>query len=107
MRNQSAIRRLSPEEMIQRVIALRRDAAMEASAWILLISIPVLLVALFFHRRQAQFRGLGLFGASCPQCAAPLPTVRKATSIREALWGGWTCENCGCKVDRRGRERDW
>ena len=45
-----------------------------------LISIPVLLVALFFHRRQAQFRGLGLFGASCPQCAAPLPTVRKSRS---------------------------
>ena len=48
---------------------------MEASAWLLLISIPALLVALFFHRRQAQFRGIGLFGANCPRCAAPLPTV--------------------------------
>ena len=80
---------------------------MEASEWLLLISIAMLAVAIFFHRRQAQFRGIGLFGASCPKCAAPLPTLRKATSIREALWGGWTCEHCGCKVNRRGRERDW
>ena len=79
----------------------------EASAWFLLISVPVLFVALFFHRRQAQFRGIGLFGANCPRCAAPLPTVRKATSIREALWGGWTCEHCSCKIDRLGRERNW
>jgi hypothetical protein len=60
---------------------------MEASAWLLLISIAVLAVAIFFHRRQGQFRGIGLFGTSCPRCAAPLPSVRKATSIRESLWG--------------------
>jgi hypothetical protein len=41
-----------------------------ASAWILLISIPVLLVARFFHRRQAQFRGIGLF--------VPHATIRRA-----------------------------
>ena len=80
---------------------------MEVSTWILLISAPAMIVAFFYVRKQAQFRGIGLLGASCPRCAAPLPTYRKATSIREALWGGWTCEKCGCKIDRYGRERDW
>ena len=67
-----------------------QSATTEASAWFLLISITVLFVALFFHRRQAQFRGVGLVGASCPRCAGPLPSVRKATSMRETSWGGWT-----------------
>jgi hypothetical protein len=35
-----------------------QSATTEASAWFLLISITVLFVALFFHRRQAQFRGV-------------------------------------------------
>jgi hypothetical protein len=36
-----------------------------------------------------------------------LPMARKATSFREAWWSGWTCQNCGCKIDRYGKERDW
>jgi hypothetical protein len=80
---------------------------MERSTWILLITIPGLLVAMYFVRKGAQFRGIGLSNAACPRCAAPLPTVRKATSFAEVLWGGWTCEKCGCKADRYGKERDW
>jgi transposase len=22
--------------------------------------------------------------------------------LKQALWGGWTCPNCGCEVDRQG-----
>jgi hypothetical protein len=25
--------------------------------------------------------------------------------LEEMMWGGWTCPNCGCKVDRYGKER--
>jgi hypothetical protein len=57
--------------------------SMDASARLLLLSIPTLVVALYLHRRQSQFRGIGMFGASCPRCAAPLPSVRKTTSIRK------------------------
>jgi hypothetical protein len=71
----------------------------------LLICIAAMLVGFFLVRKQAQLRGIGLFGASCPRCAAPLPMFRRAASISEVLWGGWTCERCGCKVDRYGRER--
>jgi hypothetical protein len=40
----------------------------------------------------------------CPVCKSPLPKVGMPTSLRQALWGGWTCPNCGCQVDWRGRE---
>jgi hypothetical protein len=31
--------------------------------------------------------------------------VRVPKGMEETLWGGWTCPNCGCKVDKYGRER--
>jgi hypothetical protein len=39
----------------------------------------------------------------CPRCAAELPQYRRPTSLKQALWGGWTCPNCGCESDRRGQ----
>jgi hypothetical protein len=39
----------------------------------------------------------------CPNCAEPMPTIRKPKNRRQALWGGWTCPKCGCELDRRGR----
>jgi hypothetical protein len=75
--------------------------------WFLLVLVSAMLVAILLVRRQRQVRGIGLFGAVCPRCAEPLPPTRKATSLKEALWGGWTCPKCGCKVDRYGKERDW
>jgi hypothetical protein len=38
----------------------------------------------------------------CPRCTADLPQYRRPTSLKQALWGGWTCPNCGCEVDRQG-----
>jgi hypothetical protein len=40
---------------------------------------------------------------TCPHCAAELPAYRRPTSLQQALWGGWTCPNCGCDIDRRGQ----
>jgi hypothetical protein len=80
---------------------------MNWSTVLLLVSLPLLFGGAVWSRWHAQRRGIGMFGAVCPRCAEPLPTIRKATSWREALWGGWTCQNCGCKVDRYGRERSW
>jgi len=40
---------------------------------------------------------------TCPRCAAELPQYRKPASLKQALWGGWTCPNCGCETDRQGR----
>ncbi len=41
----------------------------------------------------------------CPGCGKPLPTLRKPTSLRQLLFGGWTCGECGCEVTGRGKAR--
>jgi hypothetical protein len=41
----------------------------------------------------------------CPKCDKEQPKVRKPKGWTEILWGGNTCENCGCKMDRFGKER--
>ncbi len=40
----------------------------------------------------------------CPKCNTKLPIWRKPKNKRQALWGGDTCPNCGCEVDRKGKE---
>jgi hypothetical protein len=56
----------------------------------------------------------GLFGFSalslwtsttpdCPTCGTQQPARRKPTSLRQLMWGGWTCSNCGTEIDRHGK----
>ena len=40
----------------------------------------------------------------CPECDAPRPKIRKPANSRQAAKGGWTCTECGCAMDRRGRK---
>jgi hypothetical protein len=40
---------------------------------------------------------------NCPECGQIMPKTRKPANLRQTLWGGWTCPNCGCEMDRRGR----
>ncbi len=62
-----------------------------------------------FISRQSRAKGrwgIGpLRGVKCPRCSTPMPMFRKPTSTQEGLWGGWTCPQCGCKVDKYGNER--
>ena len=39
----------------------------------------------------------------CPECGTPMPKFRMPQSARQWLWGGWTCSECGCEVDRKGQ----
>jgi hypothetical protein len=48
--------------------------------------------------------GINLDPVSCPRCNTPFPQIRKPQNIRQALWGGGTCTNCGAEVDKWGRE---
>ena len=41
----------------------------------------------------------------CPGCGKQLPTFRKPTSLRQLLFGGWTCQECGAEVNARGKAR--
>ena len=40
----------------------------------------------------------------CPECGTPVPRVRRPTSWRQALWGGWTCSECGTEMNQYGEE---
>jgi len=39
---------------------------------------------------------------NCPRCGKPLPKVRMPRNRRQALWGGSTCSDCGCEMDKYG-----
>ncbi len=42
----------------------------------------------------------------CPRCGQKLGDKKLgARSITQILWGGWTCPQCGCDVDRHGKVR--
>ncbi|MBV9123640.1 MAG: hypothetical protein JO112_09805 [Planctomycetes bacterium] len=46
----------------------------------------------------------GLPGGRCPGCERSLPVVRVPSSVHQALWGGWTCTQCGCEIDKWGQK---
>lgn len=64
-------------------------------------------VALFFVFATARKTrwGINLDASSttCPNCGGAVPTLRKPASVRQALWGGWTCAQCGTEIDKWGR----
>jgi hypothetical protein len=39
----------------------------------------------------------------CPDCGTAAPKFRIPANRRQMLWGGWTCPECGCELDRRWR----
>jgi hypothetical protein len=47
--------------------------------------------------------GINLQAVDCPSCGERMPFVRMPDSMFQMLWGGWTCPNCGCKMDKWGR----
>jgi len=40
----------------------------------------------------------------CPDCGKEQPKVRKPKNLRQAMWGGNTCPECGCEIDRFGKK---
>jgi hypothetical protein len=50
--------------------------------------------------------GIPLEAVSCARCGDPVPLVRMPASVRQALWGGWTCPRCGLENDKWGRPAD-
>ena len=48
--------------------------------------------------------GININPSQCPRCQTAMPSVRATKSLNQALWGGWSCPNCGCELDKWGRE---
>jgi len=40
----------------------------------------------------------------CPDCQTLFPRFRRPANRQQSLWGGGTCAECGCEVDRKGRK---
>lgn len=47
--------------------------------------------------------GINSEPVNCPACGSLMPQVRQPRSLRERLWGGWTCGKCRCEMDKWGR----
>lgn len=41
---------------------------------------------------------------NCPRCHVPVLTTRAPRTFKQVLWGGWTCAECGCVMDKWGHE---
>ena len=48
---------------------------------------------------------VNLKAVKCPECGIEQPKVRKPKGMQEILWGGSTCKECGCKMDKQGKKR--
>jgi hypothetical protein len=80
-----------PDHMAKKVV-------MTAMACVLLLG--VLLVALGTITRNRW--GINPKPVNCPACGSAIPRVRQPKSLKQALWGGSTCEKCGCEMDKWG-----
>jgi hypothetical protein len=40
---------------------------------------------------------------NCPKCGERMRSLRTPASLRQAMWGGWTCPKCGCEMDKWGK----
>ena len=40
----------------------------------------------------------------CPDCGVPGLRWQWPRNARQFFRGGWTCPECGCEVDRKGRK---
>lgn len=81
-----------------------------AGEWIVLALALVFFVFLLFLgflvardtiRRKGGW-GINLRVPDCPQCGEKLNPARVPRSFKQALWGGWTCPQCGCDLDKWG-----
>lgn len=48
--------------------------------------------------------GISVAQMTCPGCVTPLARLRRPSSVRQALWGGYTCPSCHREIDKWGRE---
>ena len=63
-------------------------------------AIALIIVFAAAAKAQREVNGKG----GCPNCGTPVPMFRMASSLRQMLWGGWTCSKCDTEMDRLGNE---
>ena len=54
--------------------------------------------------KQKNKWGINNESVNCPNCGHDFPKIRKPQNIRQALWGGYTCEKCNTETDKWGKQ---
>lgn len=47
--------------------------------------------------------GINLEKVRCPKCHEQMPSLRIPDGLHQLMWGGWTCPQCGLKMDKWGK----
>lgn len=82
---------------------------MDKNVILIITSLSVVLVVIVFTMMMKFWPKKGPMGintktTTCPRCGEKFPKIRKPASLKQALWGGYTCKNCGCETDKYGNE---
>ncbi len=48
--------------------------------------------------------GINLDEVKCPECGSKQPALRIPKNVEQLVFGGWSCENCSCKMDKHGNK---
>jgi hypothetical protein len=70
----------------------------------ILVVTGLLLVGVIFGIFARSKWGVNVMPVVCPGCKTPQNYFRWPTSLKQALWGGYTCPNCHRELDKWGRE---
>jgi len=69
-------------------------------------------VANFFISRiiQRYWPKTGKWGINretvfCAKCRTRQPKIRIPRNSHQLMWGGWSCSECGCEMDKYGQSR--
>ena len=71
-----------------------------------LIALATVSLTLLFFKKMNHKKnkwGINVKNISCPSCGNEFNKIRKPKSMRQALWGGSTCDKCGVEVDKWGK----
>lgn len=74
-----------------------------ALSLLILLALAIGLVFLVLGTLKKGKMGINLAKTVCAHCGAPMPSIRKPANLRQALWGGWTCAQCGTENDKWGK----
>jgi len=47
---------------------------------------------------------INLDEVKCPECGSKQPALRIPKNLEQLIFGGWSCENCSCKMDKHGNK---
>jgi DNA-directed RNA polymerase subunit RPC12/RpoP len=56
------------------------------------------------QRKKGRWGINSHFPKRCPHCGNKYPLIRIPADFEQAMWGGMTCQRCGYRIDKWGKE---